>query len=58
MFTINFEVDEEVIDSLYQSLKEDGAVLTDLIDEGICGRSFHFRDLDGHKFSVVTPYKG
>lgn len=58
MFTINFEVDEEVIDSLYQGLKEDGAVITDLIDEGICGRSFHFRDLDGHKLSVVTPYKG
>lgn len=27
MFTINFEVDEESIDPLYQGLKEDGTVL-------------------------------
>ncbi|WP_018759203.1 VOC family protein [Paenibacillus terrigena] len=58
MFTMNFEVDDESIDSLYQGLKEDGVEVTDLMDGGICGRSFHFRDLDGHKFSVVTPYKG
>jgi catechol 2,3-dioxygenase-like lactoylglutathione lyase family enzyme len=55
MFTTNFEVDDESIDSLYLGLKEDGAVLTELIYEGICGRSFTFRDPDGHKFSVVTP---
>jgi len=58
MFTINFEADDESIDSLYLELKEDGAVLTELIDEGICVRNFTFRDPDGHKFSVFTPYKG
>lgn len=58
MFAINFEVDEESVDSLYEGLKEDGAAITDLIDGGICGRSFHFRDPDGHKFAVTTPYKG
>ncbi|AZN42294.1 VOC family protein [Paenibacillus albus] len=45
-----FEVSE--IEELYHHMKEDGANVSELKDNGGCGWSFTFHDPDGNKFAA------
>ncbi|MBO9597271.1 MAG: VOC family protein [Cohnella sp.] len=50
MFSLTFEVDNIV--ELHKRLRECGAYVEPLYDEGGCGLQFKFKDPDGNKFNV------
>jgi len=49
MYMLQFEVSNDIIE-LHRSLKESGAVVEELRDQGGCGMEFGFYDPDGNKF--------
>ncbi|MEF3309346.1 VOC family protein [Paenibacillus sp. GYB004] len=50
MESICFEVTQ--IDELYIKMKDDGERVSELKDNGGCGRTFHFYDPDGNKYTA------
>lgn len=50
MFSLTFEVDNIV--ELHKRLRDRGAYVEPLVDQGGCGLQFKFKDPDGNKFNV------
>ncbi|WP_143111607.1 VOC family protein [Paenibacillus sp. BC26] len=50
MESICFEVDR--INELYRQMKDSGAKVSELKENGGCGGAFHFFDPDGNKYTA------
>lgn len=50
MFSLTFETDDIV--TLHSSLREHGAAVEAITDNGSCGLQFRFKDVDGNRFNV------
>ncbi|RIX52113.1 VOC family protein [Paenibacillus nanensis] len=50
MFSLTFETENIV--ELHKRLREQGAEVAPLVDQGSCGLQFTFKDPDGNKFNV------